>query len=91
MSASDKSWFHSDEVKVGSMEEFIATWREYSSPSAAAAAIGKKWDVGRTTLFDWLKTEGQWPHTRAAESLRLAQENKRLREKLLELTGEDEL
>jgi len=77
---------HPDNVRAGAMHQFIKTWTEYSSPSAAAAAVAREWGIGRTTLSEWLRAEGQWPHTRVSANLRLAAENERLRAQLKRLT-----
>ena len=72
-------FMHSQHVRLGAMDEFVEHWKEYNSPSAAAAAIAKSWGVGRTTLSEWLRAEGKWPHTRVSANLALAAENERLR------------
>lgn len=80
---------HPDSVREGALAQFIETWQEYPSPSAAAAAIAREWDIGRTTLSQWLRDEGRWPHTRVAANLRLAAENEALRKELNRLKGHD--
>lgn len=80
---------HPDEVRHGAMVEFVERWQDFTSPSAAAAAIAKEWGIGRTTLAEWLRAEGQWPHTRVSANLRLAAENEKLRRKLQALTGDE--
>ncbi|MHA2788319.1 hypothetical protein ACXZ66_04090 [Corynebacterium sp. S7] len=84
---SDNGVAHPEHVRQGAMEEFLAVWREHSSPSAASAVVAKNWGVGRTTLSEWLQAEGKWPYTRVAANLRLAEENERLRRELDELKG----
>ncbi|MCQ4626176.1 hypothetical protein KBX18_11580 [Corynebacterium sp. CCUG 69979] len=80
---------HPTSVREGSMAQFVETWQEYSSPSAAAAAVAKSWGIGRTTLSQWLRDEGKWPHTRVSANLRLAAENRALRKELNRLKGKD--
>lgn len=76
---------HPGHVRQGAMEQFCRSWQEYSSPSAAAAAVAGQWGVGRTTLSEWLRAEGQWPHTRVSANLRLAAENEHLRREITRL------
>ena len=75
------------EIREGAMVEFVDTWQDYSSPSAAAAVVEEKWGVGRTTLSEWLRHEGLWPYTRVAANLRLAAENVELKRRFGEVTG----
>lgn len=70
---------HPPEIKDAAMREFLRTWRDYSAPSAASREVAKKHGIGRTTLEGWMRQSGQWPVLRAAESLRLQEENRRLR------------
>ena len=75
-------------IREGAMEDFDAHWRKYSSPSAAAKMIGRKWGIGRTTLTEWLQDEGRWPRATLAQVRQLKQleeENDRLKKQLAEL------
>ncbi|TVS26982.1 hypothetical protein EKI59_09770 [Corynebacterium sanguinis] len=84
---------HAEEVREGAMGDFEENWHRFSSPSAAAREIAAVWGVGRTTLTEWLQSEGRWPRATLAEVRRsrmLADENRRLRAMLdrLERGGE---
>lgn len=72
-------------VKEDAMDEFEGTWVDYTSPTAAAIAVAKKWGVGKTTLVDWLRDADRWPTQRTAAYQR---EILRLRKQVIELGGD---
>lgn len=70
---------HSAEIRQGAIDEFSSTWHDYTSPSAAIKAIAEKWDVGRTTLTEWVQDEGVWPRPTMSQLRHLQAENRRLK------------
>lgn len=71
-------------IKEQAMDEFEDTWLDYTSPTAAAVDVARRWGVGKTTLVDWLRSAERWPTQRAAS---LQREVIRLREMVRELGG----
>lgn len=71
---------HSAELRQQVVAEFVATWQDYSSASAAAKEIAAAYGVGRTTLTGWLEQEDKWPSATVHQLKRLQRENARLRE-----------
>lgn len=71
-------------IKEQAMDEFEDTWLNYTSPTAAAVDVARRWGVGKTTLVDWLRSAERWPTQRAAS---LQREVIRLREMVKELGG----
>ncbi|MGP6175490.1 hypothetical protein [Corynebacterium sp. A21] len=67
------------------MKEFEDTWLDYTSPTAAAVDVARRFDVGKTTLVDWLRAADRWPTQRAAS---LQREVMRLRDMVRELGGQ---
>lgn len=85
MSRPDFGPYQVDEsVKEQAMQEFDDTWLDYTSPTAAAVDVARRWGVGKTTLVDWLRSAERWPTQRAAS---LQREVMRLRERVRELGG----
>lgn len=66
------------------MQEFEDNWSSYTSPTAAAVDVARRWGVGKTTLVDWLRSEERWPTQRTAS---LQREILRLRKMVRELGG----
>lgn len=71
---------HSPELRAAIIAEFVATWQDYSSASAAAKEIAAAHSIGRTTLTGWLEQEDKWPSTTVHQLRRLQRENTRLRQ-----------
>jgi hypothetical protein len=76
---------HDQEIRDNAIAEFVDTWQEYSSASAAAREIAAAHKVGRTTLTGWLEQEDKWPSATVHQLRRLQRENARLREENAEL------
>lgn len=72
------------EVKEQAMQEFENSWLNYTSPTAAAVDVARRWEVGKTTLVDWLRSADRWPTQRTAS---LQREVMRLRAMVRELGG----
>lgn len=71
-------------VKEQAMQEFDDTWLDFTSPTAAAVHVARRFDVGKTTLVDWLRAADRWPTQRVAS---LEREIMRLRGIVKELGG----
>lgn len=73
---------HDRAVRDGALKEFEASWRQYSSPTAAVKAIAMTWGIGRTTLTEWVHDAGKWPQATIAQIRRLEMENLALRRQI---------
>lgn len=73
-----------ESVKEQAMQEFEDTWLDYTSPTAAAVDVARRFDVGKTTLVDWLRAADRWPTQRVTS---LEREIMRLRGMVRELGG----
>lgn len=73
-----------ESVKEQAMQEFEDTWLDYTSPTAAAVDVARRFDVGKTTLVDWLRADDRWPTQRVTS---LEREIMRLRGMVRELGG----
>lgn len=82
---------HDEEVRAGAMAQFEEEWHLFTSPSAAARQIAAEWEIGRTTLTQWLQEEGRWPRPTLNEVRQnrvLLKQVQTLRERVRELESE---
>ncbi|MBZ8176212.1 transposase [Corynebacterium sp. 3HC-13] len=74
-------------IKQGAITDFLESWKEFTSPSAAAEAVAQRWNISQATLILWLKKAQKWPAVSFDRLLDLEAENRQLREQVRKLRG----
>lgn len=51
-------------IREAAIRQFMATWQDYPTVSAAVVEVAQMHEVGRTTLQEWLMADDLWPSPR---------------------------